>query len=277
MLRVYVFLSIIILFSYTSYAQSNNDGNIEPVLTCPLDLNLCIIEMTDAPTISTASDLPNTEYFVINPAIMATNGSGSAIVGVDIDGMLIPSDFGIMPGGTLEIIPVSYDLSKIQNTIDDILKGLIGGFIPCCLGAGTTCADLNNAGINCGSDVMSIEHIFPLINNTGDLLSVTDFGNSVTGANTQLGGAPPECGGGDFIAYAYGNSCIYTVYNVFEVISVPDHTMSETIERSDFIESTALVSNGLVVNYFAGNHVELLALFEVQLGGEFLADINLCQ
>jgi len=277
MFRVYLVFSFIVFLSFTTHAQSNNAGNIEPVLTCPMDLNLCVNELTDPPIISTGSDLPNLEYLIIDPAIAATNGSGSAIVGVDQDGVLDPSNFGILPGASFEIIPVAYDLSAIQNTIDDLLKGLIGGFLPCCLGAGTACTDLNNAGINCGSDVMSFEDIFPLINNAGNLLSLMDFETSVADANTQLSGAPQECGGGDFIAYAYGNSCIYMVYDVFAVLAAPDHTISETIERSDYIESTALVSSGLVVNYFAGNHVELLSPFEVQLGGEFLADIKSCQ
>ena len=277
--RIAISLQIIFCLISNLVGQGNNAGNIEPIQICPANTFLCSGLSTPSPTLSVNSDLPDLEYIIVDQSVTATSGSGPAIVGIDSDGVFMPSAFGVMPGSTIELIPIAYNLADIQNTIDDVLKGLVLGFLPCCDFVGTACTDLNNSGIFCGSDVTSLEDIFPLFNSTGDTLSVTDFVAAVMGANTQLQdpATPAACGGGDFIAYAYGNTCTYTVLEDIALISLPNHSMSETVSRGNYIESGALVANTLVVDYFAGNYVELISPFEVELGGEFLADILSCQ
>lgn len=262
------------------FTQGNNNGNLEPVQSCLSNLSLCINQMTPSPVITVNSDLQNLEYLLIDQSVLASNNSGPAILAVDDDGIFAPSAYGIIPGGTIDIIPIAYNLIDLQNIIDDMLKGLIGGLIPCCTFIGTACSDLNNAGIFCGSDITSFEDIFPLFNASDNLLSIIDFETAVSDANAQLQNptTPPECGGGDFITYAYGNACSFSIYEDFAVINTPDHVQNESIFRSDYIESGALVSNPLNIEYFAGNHVDLVAPFEVQLGAELLADIlSSCQ
>ncbi len=278
LIRIAISLHFILFFIPHLFAQGNNAGNTEPVQICPSTTFLCTNQMTPSPILSVNSDLPDLEYVIINQSVAATNGSGPAIVGIDSDGVFLPTAFGVMPGSSIDIIPIAYNLADIQSTIDDVLKGLVFGFIPCCNFVGTACTDLNNSGILCGSDVTSLQDIFPLFNATGDLLSITDFVTAVMGANTQLQdpATPETCGGGDLIAYAYGNSCTYSVLEDIALLNLPDHIMNEVILRSDYIESAAVVSNTLDVEYFAGNHVELISPFEVELGGEFLADILIC-
>jgi len=273
-------LTFIFILSFVSihFSQGNNNGNIEPVQLCPSDTFLCDGQMTPAPVISVASDLPDLEFIIVDQSVMASNGSGPGIVGIDNDGIFVPSAFGVMPGSTLDVIPVAYNLAAIQATMDELLKGVVFIF-PCCSLAGTVCADLNNAGIFCGADITSLEDVFPLFNATGDTLSITDFVTALADANTQLmdPNIPAACGGGDSIDYAYGNSCSYTIYDVIALLNLPDHIISEVVERSDYVESGALVSNSLSVEYYGGNYVELVSPFEVQLGGELLADILVCQ
>jgi len=282
-MRKLVSLSYISLFFsciyHVNFAQGNNNGNTEPVQVCSPNFNLCSNQITGVPIISQNSDLPNLEYVIIDQSIQATNNSGPAIVAVDTDGIFLPSGYGIVPGSTIEIIPIAYNLNDIQNTIDDILKGVVFGLFPCCNFSGTICADLNNSGIFCGSDVTSMQDIFPLFNANGNLLSILDFVAALSEANMQLQdpNTPTACGGGDLITYAYGNACTYTVNENIATISVPDHTTSESIYRSDYIESGAVITSALNVEYFAGNYVELISPFEVQLGAAFLADILTCQ
>lgn len=278
LLRFAFTIHLIFLFISSHFSQGNNNGHIEPIQICPTNTFLCVNQATANPVISVSSDLPNLEYMIIDQSVMATNASGPAIVGIDNDGIFMPSTFGVMSGGTIDVIPIAYNLADIQETMDNLLKGNGLFNLPCCLFAGTVCSDLNVAGIFCGSDVTSLEDMFPLINANGDLLSISDFQMAVADANMQLQNpaTPAGCGGGDFIAYAYGNSCTYMVYDDIEILNQPEHLMSEVIQRSDYIESAALVSSPLNVEYFGGNHVELVTPFEVQLGGAFLADILVC-
>lgn len=273
----FVFTLLLIIYTMSMhYAQGNNNGNIEPVQSCSPITSLCISSMTPAPTISVASDLPDLEYIVVDQSVMATNGSGPAIVGIDDDGIFLPTAFGVMPGNTIEVIPIAFNLADIQETVDDLLKGTF--IFQCCFFVGTVCTDLNNAGIFCGADVTSLADVAVLFDPGTDLLSISDLTTGLSDANMQLQdpGTPEPCGGGDFIAYAYGNSCNFTIIDAIAIINSPDHTIGETITRSDFVESGALVSSPLIVEYFGGNYVELVSPFEVQIGGEFLADILVC-
>lgn len=268
-------------FITTIFSQGQNCGNTIPIPVCPDDTVVCHTQLTDSFKISTPSNLPDVEWGIVDLNKMATNGSGPAIVGVDEDGIFIPEEYGIDTATTIEVIPIAYDILAIQETLDDILLGTIPPFsIPCCTVAPDVCTQLMNAGINSGSDFMSLSQAFALVSSdTSDLLSVQDFINGLDSVNMSLSDPliPAACGGGDMICYAYGEACTLGVKVIepFLSLSAPLHDTDSTF-TAEIIQSTATVQNGLFINYLFDREASLGTDFTVEINGELLIDSQGC-
>ena len=276
--RILALLILLSCIQTNMFAQASICGATIPMTSCPADTVLCPMEMSDEIIVTAASSLPNLEYFIVDLNQLATNGSGPAIIGFDVDGQIIPQDYGVDSNTVLQISPVAYDLAAIQETLDDILKGtfFIFGFpFDCCSVSQGVCDQLIAAGINCGSDFTSLSQSFALISSdTSELFSIADLINGIDSINTTLSdpSIPSECGGGDMICYAYGSSCDFDILPLTPLITFasPDHIASITV-TADTIQSSALVSSGTDVEYLFGVEVLLLNEFETELSGTFLA------
>ncbi len=281
-----IFTQAFFLFLFSTFAMSlfaqSNCGNTLPVLQCPADNTVCIDEILAAPIVTTASNLPDLEYAIIDYNTLSTSGTGPAIVGIDQDGIFAPFDYGLMPGGSFGVIPVAYDLAQIQETIDDILLGeVVIIFFPtsCCdlaVTAGTDiCTPFNDAGIFSGSDVTSLEGATSLFPATGNLSTIEEFTANLDTLNMTLADpqVPTECGGGDVFCYAYGMDCIYDIVPDTLFVTAP-HMMNELVEVEDLLSSTASVASPNVVTYNANICIELTGGFEAQIGSEFTAEIE---
>lgn len=283
MKRVYPLLIFCLLLGYTqTFAQNNNCGDVNPTATCPADILVCPMELTDPITITNAAalTLPDVEYAVIDLTQTSTAGTGPPIVGIDDDGIFLPSTYGLT-AGQFDVVPISYNLAIIQAIIQAFLtQDAIPIVLSCCDAAITQggvdiCGDLNAIGINMGSDVMSLGQMLDLLQgNTNDTFSLTDFDGQIANLNTQLTTAP-ACGGGNTLCYSYGNNCTYTIVPNVITIATP-HTMNETIEAAMLVSSTATVATGLTVIYHAGQCIELNPNFCVQGGANFTAEIQAC-
>lgn len=277
----YCMTSIILLLSFNHGNAQNNCGNTLPGLDCPMDTQVCTNEIVQS-SLNTNSNLPNVEYVIIDENTLATSGAGPAVIGFDQDGIFIPSDFALTPGGSFSVIPIAYDLSQIQETIDDILFGMAIVIIfntPCCdiaIAAGNNiCGDLNAAGIFSGADVTSLEDVFLLAPNANALITIEELAANLESVNVNLAdpNVPPECGGGDVFCYAYGNSCTYTIIPNSLVLS-NTHNMNELIEAENNISSSSTVQSPNMVEYIANNCIELTPNFETIIGSEFMATID---
>jgi hypothetical protein len=244
------------------------------------------MELSDQIVVTAASSLPNMEYFIVDLNQPATNGSGPAIIGFDVDGQFTPQDLGVDSNTILQISPVAYDLAAIQETLDDVLKGTF--FIPfppfsapCCSVSMGICDQLIAAGINCGADFTSLSQAFALISSdTTDLFSITDLINGIDTINTTLNGPliPAACGGGDMICYAYGSACEFDIEPLTPVLAftAPDHLASISVS-ADTIQSSATVSSGLMVEYLFAVEVTLENGFEAELNSSFTAEPGGCE
>lgn len=274
-----------LLCSHTLSAQGNNCGNIEPAIQCPMDTTICLMQLTTAPVVTTTSDLPNLEYAVVDYNKPATSGTGPSVVGVDVDGIFMPNDFALMPGSNFGIIPVSYDLIAIQELLDKLLKGdAVPFFLSCCDAAVIAdptvnlCDSLNAAGIYCGSDVTGLQSATALFGggSGGDTLSIVDLINEINTVNASLNDPlnppPASCGGGDKIAFAYGNECTYWIVPDTLNVTMP-HLVSETAEAVDLVTSTSIVDSPYIIEYNANICIELQPGFETVVGADFTAQI----
>lgn len=282
MKRVKLLLFICLLLGFNStFAQISNCGDVIPTATCPADVVLCPMDLTDPITITNlgALTLPDIEYAVIDLTQTSTAGTGPPIVGIDDDGIFMPSTYGLT-AGQFDVVPLNYDLAVIQSIIQAFLTNdAIPIVLSCCDAAITQgldlCGDLNAIGITMGSDITSLGQLVDLLQgNSTDTFSLTDFDSQIGDINTQLAQSA-ACSGGNTICYAYGNSCTYTFIPNVLTISTP-HTMNETIQAAMTINSTATVPAGLTVVYNAGQCIELNPSFCVQGGADFTAEIQPC-
>jgi len=271
----FLLLAGFLCFSINIFAQGNNCvGDIQPMVSCPLDLTLCANEQTDPPTITVSSNLPDLEYGIVDLSQTSTAGTGPVVVGFDDDGIFVPDDYGLLPGNQFEVIPTAYDLGVIQNTLNSFLKNSFI-FVPCCdLDPNNFCDSLNMVGIFCGSDVTSLQQMLELQQgSSATTYSITDFLAELDAINAELQNVPSVCGGGNEICVAYGNACTYTLDNITPVVNITTpHTISETIIAADLITSNTIIMSGLVILYELAESIELLPGFEVQNGAEFIAD-----
>lgn len=289
-LKITTLLSFLFFFTFfinnNISAQASICNATIPTTTCPVDTVLCPMELSDQIVVTMASSLPNLEYIILDQNQQASNGSGPAIIGFDVDGQIIPQDLGVDSTTVLQILPVAYDLAAIQETLDDLLKGsfLIIPFPPisvtCCSVSMGICDQLNAAGINCGSDFTSLGQAFSLISSdTSELFSIPDLINGIDSINAALADPviPSECGGGDMICYAYGSSCSFNIqsYAPLLTFTLPEHTASISVS-ADTIQSSATVSAGLMVDYLFGIEVTLMNGFEAQLNSTFSAEPGGC-
>lgn len=279
---------IILCIQFKATAQGNNCGDVEPVLQCQLDTIICGSELTQAPIITTPSTLPDLEYAIVDHSIPSSSNTGPSVVGIDIDGIFMPDEFNISDSTNFGVIPIAYDLAQIQETLDDVLKGTYTILFitnTCCnliqsQANVAVCDSLNAAGIYCGSDVTSLSQAATLFSATSggsssDSLSILDIVTQIDSLNTQLANplVPANCGGGDKIAYAYGNECLYRV--------MPDtlyqsqiYTASNLVEANEVIISTSIVNAPSIVEYNSNICIELQAGFETILGADFTAEIE---
>jgi len=273
--------SILLFLSLHISIAQNNCGDTLPVLNCPVDTHVCVNEIIQS-NLTTTSNLPDLEYVIIDENTLATSGAGPAVVGFDQDGIFMPSDFGLASGGSFSVVPIAYDLSQIQETIDDILFGSVVVVIfntPCCdlaITAGNDiCGPLNAAGIFSGADVTSLEDAFALVPNANSLLTIQELIANLESVNTSLAASnvPVECGGGDVFCYASGNTCTYTIIPTSLVLNTT-HSVSELIEAEDVISSSSTVQNPNMVEYLANICIELTPNFEAVIGSEFMATID---
>ncbi len=277
------FLFIITLFiHHTLSAQPSICGATVPTVICPADTELCANEISGPFTISSSSSLPTIEYLIIDYELPSDAGTGPSVIDIDADGLFAPSDYGISQMQQVGVVPFAYDLPALQETVDDILKGMFIIFDCCDLASEATaiCDSLTNNGISCGSDLTSISGISSLFNNGQQNLSMADITAAIDSINVLLNsGIPSACGGGDMLCYAVGNECIFDVIagpgtNIS--LSAPAHLSSESILSTGTISSTAMVSAGLSVAYTAAGSISLNPGFEVVQSGTFCAIIEAC-
>ncbi len=222
----YILLCFLIIGASALYAQSNCGGVIPDFTTSPTNSEICPSSLTENLAV-TSSGLLTTEYAVVDNTLIADDNTGdppvpqnlgNAIVGFAQTPVVDPSAFGFGACADIQVVPVSYDISQVQNFIDAIYNNTFFG-ASCCNWISTQipdfCPNLMGAGIASGSDIQNLNDVFTLFSVFGvtGTTSVAGFISSVAQINIDASGLPANCQGGQLpLCYAAmeGNGANYT-------------------------------------------------------------------
>jgi len=175
-------LLVAIPLMFSAYAQSNTCGSTSPnILSTPTPISLCDGVATNDLTLSLSSNLPNTEFLVVNIDQIADDGHGYAIVGVDDDGIFLPSEMNLAYDQRFSVRPFSYDIDAFRQLVSVIVSNNSSG-TSCCAHAEQIakdfCETLELSGID---DPQNIK-------NLSDVLTILDASSGSTGNSFSIEG-----------------------------------------------------------------------------------------
>lgn len=268
-------LSLLLLLVCQSFlfAQApNNCGNSSPIIEWPANMYICGEDYTDAPSITTPSNLPSIDYLVIRLSQTATSGNGPAIIYADNDGVFsfsLPSiQIQPLPGEQFLIVPFAYDLDTIQYALDQFL-GVFAGTSTCNSPAinDPIFIEMVSYGIYEGASISNLNVWLQFSYPT--LFSLQDFAQLFIDYTAALTTQPPNCAGGTSLCYAIGNPYTYT-YIPDELTYSVTHVNSFTAQASDWITSSVTIAPNQNIEYEAPC-IELTAGFTTLDNSTFVA------
>ena len=246
-LRILLTSAFIYLFFASALAQTICGLTGAPAFNPPSTSEVEFGASAPIPSLSTAGPLPTVEYAITVQGTAATDGWGDAILGFTTGSSFNPSDYGVLPGETVCLQPVGYDLPQVQGMIDQIFQGSFFG-APCCnivgLVVDNLCPNLTAGGINSGSDIQGLSDVLDLLaifsGNPNSTVSVNGFIREVDTLNIDAASLPGACGGNN-IPICYAVASVFTsgrivCYDVAPLLS---------IELSNFEVVTERTSNDL--------------------------------
>lgn len=197
------------LFPLFSFAQVSSEcvGSIPPTLATVANPIVCMGSINVS--LVTSSNLTKTEYVLTDKNTTAADGLGPVILGTSESTTIDPVAEGVTTGMTFEVTAVSYNLTQIQNLIDDLYNNQFI-FTPCCTIADAAqpglCDDLMAAGVNSGADIQNLEdalNVFNTINGSAGTSSIAGLVGQIDQVNTDAAALPGVCGGSNLpLCYA---------------------------------------------------------------------------
>ena len=238
-------------------AQNSNCGNTGlQILPTENAIELCEGLPTSELIISLTSDLPNTNFFIVDVDEEANDGLGSSIVGISEDGIFSPADFGFTSDQNFAVRPFSFDINEFRNLIDVILNNT-GSGTSCCQEAEALtkdfCDKLFDLGISSSENVNTLNDVWNILKvsagNTGSSFSVDGFALQISTLQLVLNSLPEECSYSSQYCYAIGdNEQLFRILEKPQIVEIMTDTPHEiTIEStiSDGVLEYSIDPNGL--------------------------------
>lgn len=194
-------LSLLVLSGFLStiaFAQSNCGNIIPKIETSGNFIPICDGTMTGLPNLLTTSDLPDTEFVIINVDQPATDGQGMMIMGTDENGESLPTDLGMTFDQRFSMTPVAYDLSAFRSWVDILLNNQ-SGVTTCCELMAQMSADFCNnmsAASLASTDINNLSDVFMvlgLFNGTTGSASLEGRLQQIDAFKTAIESLPTDC------------------------------------------------------------------------------------
>lgn len=232
-----------------AFAQNSNCGSISPeILPTDAPIKLCEGVPTSELEMSLSSNLPHTEFFVVNPDMPAD--MGDAIVGISENGIFVPENIGLVYGQRFTVRPFACDLYEFRAFIDVILNNSSAAGVACCVEMEAEyvfkdfCSNLSLLGINSGEDVNNLNDVWSVLKayggNTGHIFSVEFFEQQILLLASSVGSLPENCQYNSEYCYALGGT-----EQLFELIEAP-LIVEVDISTPDEITISSTISDGVL-------------------------------
>lgn len=229
-----------------AFAQSSsNCGNTTPeIIPTPNAIPLCEGIPTEELTISLYSNLPYTEFFIIDVDRMADDGLGSAIMAVTDDDIFVPQDYELTYNQRFALRPFAFDINEFRNLIDVIFtstfldadeNGEIISF-SCCSAAEAIakefCENLPDYGIYSSENVNNLNDVWNILKvsagNAGSSFSVDGFIQQIELLEGLINTLPEGCQNSSEYCYALGaNEQLFEILEVPQIVEVMTDTPHE--------------------------------------------------
>ena len=234
------------------YAQSNNNcGNLSTEIeTTEEALPLCEGISTSELSRSTESNLPNTEFFIVNVDQPADEGQGGAIIGISDTDVFNPQEFELTYNQRFAVRPFSVDINEFRNLINFIRNNNdTSSGDPCCLVAESITKDFcdnlfNNYGIYDGNDVNTLSDVWSILKvstgDTGSTFSPEGFISHIGYLKLLIDALPESCRYNSQYCYALGEG-----EQLFRILEAPEivEVMTDTPHE---ITINSIISDGLL-------------------------------
>jgi len=219
-------LSLLVATSlmFSAYAQQSTCGSTSPnILSTPTPISLCDGVSTDDLEINLSSNLPNTEFFIVNIDQMADDGLGDAIVGVDADGIFFPTEMNLGYDQRFAVRPFAYDIDAFRQLVNVIFSNNSSG-TSCCAHAEQIakdfCETLQLADIDDPQNINDLSDVLTILQassgGTENSFSITGFLMQIDLLKSLTQLLPEACRQPIDYCYAVGNE-----EQIFEIMEVP--------------------------------------------------------
>jgi len=251
-------LQILLLFCGTlpgAFAQSNSCGSTSPEIESTTEaLNLCQGEPTNV-ALSLPSNLPDTEFFVVDVDQAGDDLGNNTIVGISNDGIFVPEDYGLTYNQRFAIRPFSCDIDQFRQLIDVIRTATTAAGTTCCEEmeerAKDFCDNLTDLGIESGEDINNMSDVWRVLDvsagNSGSSFSVEGFVFQIVTLNDMVDDLPQACRYSSDYCYAVGNN-----EQLFSVLEAPD-IIEVMTDVPDEITISSTISDGALEYSIDGN------------------------
>ncbi len=213
-------------------------------------IELCEGMPTEALTISVLSNLPDTEFLVVEVDQPLDFDLGdNTIVGISDDGVFIPETLGFTHGEQFAVLPFSCDIYEFRSLIDAVLNGNSGG-MPCCdlEPVGTSvksfCNNLSDLNIYSSDDINTLNDVWDILiahaGNAGNNFSVNSFKSQIDALKLWVDGLPENCRYSSDYCYA-----LSVEDQLFKVLETPD-ILEIITDTPDEITINANISDGVL-------------------------------
>jgi hypothetical protein len=209
-------------------------------------------DTTASPVFSTnPAGLTHTEFIVINPDVIAPDELGPLMLGVDTDGRVLNSDYGLGLCDAFCVVPFSYNLQEIKILVNALFNNQFQPGIPCCVAAealaGGFCDTLIANGISDSSDVTGLADLRLIVDllSGGSDISFQVFIQTVDILNGSLPSFGACSGGLTSICYATDTN--YAAMDCYRLTNTPIPAMT----ISALPDSAMITTLGGTVQYSA--------------------------
>jgi len=242
-------LHILILFCGTLpgvFAQSNNCGSTSPEIESTVEAReLCEGVPTDV-TISTSSNLPDTEFFLVDVDQAGDDLGDNTIVAISSDGVFIPEDYDLTYNQRFAIRPFSCDIAQFRELIDVVRTATTTTGTTCCEEAEDLakdfCSNLTYWGFESGEDINNMSDVWRILDisagNSGSSFSVEGFVLQINTLKFMVDNLPEACRYNSDYCYAVGNN-----EQLFRILETPDIVEVMT-DVPDEITISSTISDG---------------------------------
>lgn len=233
-----------------AFAQNSNCGSISPEIEPTQDaIELCEGMPTEELPISVSSNLPDTEFFVVNMDQPVDDDLGdNIIVGISDDGIFIPETLGFTHDEQFAVLPFSCNIEEFRYLVDAILNNTSAG-VPCCdIEQNNTpfknfCDNLSEVEIYSSEDINTLNDIWNVLiasaGNAGNNFSINSFISQINTLKVLVDGLPEDCRYSSDYCYALGNN-----EQLFRILETPTIEVITDVPYEITISST--ISDGIL-------------------------------